>query len=111
MGADVIKVEGPGGDIMRQIGPGRSLGMGVVFLVANRGKRSIVIDLTHPDGRETLLRLARKANAIVYNVRSQAMARLRLDYESLAAVNPAIVYVGMFGFSQSGPYASKPRLR
>lgn len=108
MGADVIKVESPDGDIVRQIGPSRTPGIGGIFLNANRGKRSIVVDLKHPDGRATLLRLARKANAIIYNVRPQAMARLGLDYESLAAVNPAIVYVGVFGFSQSGPYASKP---
>lgn len=108
MGANVIKVESPDGDIVRQIGPGRTPGMGGMFLNTNRGKHSIVIDLKHPQGRETLLRLARTASAIVYNVRPQAMARLGLAYESLAAVNPAIVYVGLFGFSQSGPYASKP---
>lgn len=107
MGADVIKVESPEGDIMRQIGPGRTPGMGGIFLNANRGKRSIVIDLKHPNGRETLLRLARKTNAIVYNVRPQAMARLGLAYADLASVNPAIVYVGLIGFGQSGPYASK----
>jgi crotonobetainyl-CoA:carnitine CoA-transferase CaiB-like acyl-CoA transferase len=107
MGADVIKVESPEGDIVRQIGPGRTPGMGGMFLNANRGKRSIAIDLKHPDGRDALLRLAKKADAIVYNVRPQAMARLGLDYETLAAVNPAIVYVGVFGYGQSGPYASK----
>src|SRR5215831_24218 len=108
MGADVIKVESPEGDIVRQLGPGRSNGMGGMFLNANRGKRSIVIDLKQADGREVLLRLAKAANAIVYNVRPQAMARLGLDYEALAAANPAILYVGLFGYGQSGPYAAKP---
>jgi crotonobetainyl-CoA:carnitine CoA-transferase CaiB-like acyl-CoA transferase len=108
MGANVIKVESPDGDIVRQIGPGRTPGMGGMFLNANRGKRSIAIDLKHPDGRETLLRLAAKADAIVYNVRPQAMARLGLDYETLAQANPRIVYVGVFGYGQNGPYASKP---
>ena len=108
MGADVIKVESPDGDIVRQIGPGRTPGMGGMFLNANRGKRSIAIDLKHPDGRDALLRLAENADAIVYNVRPQAMARLGLDYETLAKANPKIVYVGVFGYGQNGPYASKP---
>jgi crotonobetainyl-CoA:carnitine CoA-transferase CaiB-like acyl-CoA transferase len=108
MGADVIKVESPEGDIVRQLGPGRTKGMGGMFLNANRGKRSIVIDLKQAEGRATLLRLARGANAIVYNVRPQAMARLGLDYEVLAAANPAILYVGLFGYGQTGPYAAKP---
>jgi crotonobetainyl-CoA:carnitine CoA-transferase CaiB-like acyl-CoA transferase len=108
MGADVIKVESPEGDIVRQLGPGRTQGMGGMFLNANRGKRSIVIDLKHADGRDALLRLAARANAIVYNVRPQAMARLGLGYDALAAANPAILYVGVFGYGQSGPYASKP---
>ena len=76
MGANVIKVESPEGDIVRQLGPGRTPGMGGMFLNANRGKRSIAIDLKNPDGRAALLRLAGKADAIVYNVRPQAMARI-----------------------------------
>src|SRR5436189_3574943 len=110
MGAWAIKVESPEGDIVRQHGPGRTPGMGGMFLNANRGKRSIVIDLKNPAGREALLRLATKANAIIYNVRPQAMARLGLDHEALAAANPSIVYVGLFGYGQSGPYAAKPEL-
>jgi len=108
MGGCVIKVESPEGDIVRQLGPGRTPGMGGMFLNANRGKRSIVIDLKNPAGRDALLRLATKANAIIYNVRPQAMARLGLDYEALATANPSIVYVGLFGYGQSGPYAAKP---
>src|SRR5712671_2858864 len=95
MGANVVKVESPDGDIVRQLGPGRTPGMGGMFLNANRGKRSIAVDLKHPDGRDAVLRLARRANALVYNVRPQAMARLGLDYETLVKVNPGIVYVGV----------------
>jgi crotonobetainyl-CoA:carnitine CoA-transferase CaiB-like acyl-CoA transferase len=107
-GADVIKVESPDGDITRQIGPVRNPGMGPIFLNANRSKRSISLDLKKPAGRDVLLRLAAKADVLVYNVRPQAMARLKLDYASVAAVNPGIVYAGMFGFGQDGPYAAKP---
>lgn len=107
-GADVIKVESPDGDITRQIGPVRNPAMGPVFLNANRSKRSIGLDLKIPAGRDALLRLAANADVLVYNVRPQAMARLRLDYDSVAAVNPRIVYAGMFGFGQDGPYAAKP---
>src|SRR3569623_590942 len=108
MGADVIKVESPEGDIVRQIGPGRTAGMGGMFLNVNRGKRSIVLDLKKPDARDALLRLVKQANALVYNVRPQAMARLGLDYETLRAINPGLVYVGAFGYGQAGPYAAKP---
>ncbi len=108
MGARVIKVESPEGDIVRQIAPGRTKGMGGMFLNANRGKRSIVIDLKKPEGRAALLKLAATADALVYNVRPQAMARLGLDYDTLAAVNPRLVYVGVFGYGQNGPYAAKP---
>ena len=107
-GADVIKVEALEGDITRQIGPARHPGMGPVYLNANRSKRSISLDLKTPAGRAVLLRLASTADVLVYNVRPQAMARLKLDYESVAAVNPRIVYAGMFGFGQDGPYAAKP---
>lgn len=107
-GADVIKVESPDGDITRQIGPTRHPGMGPIFLNANRSKRSIALDLKAPAGRDALLRLASTADVLVYNVRPQAMARLKLDYDSVAAVNPRIVYAGMFGFGQQGPYAAKP---
>lgn len=107
-GADVIKVESPDGDITRQIGPTRNPEMGPIYLNANRSKRSIVLDLKTEAGRDVLLRLVATADVLVYNVRPQAMARLRLDYASVAAVNPRIVYAGMFGFGQDGPYAAKP---
>lgn len=108
MGADVIKVEAPDGDLIRQVGPARNPGMGALYLNANRSKRSICIDLKTAEGRDLLLRLAGDADALVYNVRPRAMARLGLDYEAVSAANPRIVYAGLFGFDQAGPYAAKP---
>src|SRR3546814_16351051 len=74
---------------------------------ANRGKRSIVLDLKLPDGREALRRRARTADVLFYNVRPQAMARLGLSYEDVAAVNPAIIDAGVFGYGPDGPYAAR----
>ncbi|MGJ7497396.1 CaiB/BaiF CoA transferase family protein [Variovorax sp. RT4R15] len=108
MGADVIKVEAPHGDLVRQIGPVRNEGMGPVFLNANRNKRSIVLDLKRPDGLAALRRLIADSDVLMYNVRPQAMARLGLSYEEVAAINPLIVYAGLFGFGQDGPYAARP---
>lgn len=107
-GADVVKIESPEGDIMRWAGPARHEGMGHLYLTTNRSKRSIVVNLKHPEGRKTLLDLAAAADAMVYNIRPQAMARVGLTYEELSAVNPRIIYVGAFGFSQRGPYADRP---
>jgi crotonobetainyl-CoA:carnitine CoA-transferase CaiB-like acyl-CoA transferase len=107
-GADVIKVESPDGDVTRQIGPTRHPGMGPVFLNTNRSKRSICLDLKKPAGREAVLRLIEKADVLVYNVRPQAMARLQLGYDVVSKINPRLVYAGVFGFGQDGPYAAKP---
>src|SRR5262245_26006020 len=107
-GADVVKVEPPEGDGRRQIGPTRHAGMGPVFLNTNRSKRSICLDLKKPAGRDAVLRLLRTADVLVYNVRPQAMARLQLGYDVVSKVNPRLVYAGVFGFGQDGPYAAKP---
>jgi crotonobetainyl-CoA:carnitine CoA-transferase CaiB-like acyl-CoA transferase len=106
-GADVIKVEPPGGDVMRYAWPFRNAGMGHIFLNANRNKRSIVLDLKQEAAREACLALAGKADVLVYNIRPQAMARLKLGYDDVRKVNPKIIYVGCFGYSQRGPYAAK----
>ncbi|HJS38971.1 MAG TPA: CoA transferase [Burkholderiales bacterium] len=106
-GADVVKVEPPEGDIMRYAWPFRSKGMGHIFLNANRNKRGIVLDLKKAEAREACLALAARADVLVYNIRPQAMARLKLGYEDVKAVNPRIIYVGTFGYSQRGPYAAK----
>jgi crotonobetainyl-CoA:carnitine CoA-transferase CaiB-like acyl-CoA transferase len=108
MGADVLKVEAPEGDVVRLIGPARHPGMGCMFLTINRGKRSIALDLKQPEGRDALLRLARNADVLVTNIRPRAMARLGLDYEEVRAVNPRIVYASVLGFGQDGPYAAQP---
>jgi crotonobetainyl-CoA:carnitine CoA-transferase CaiB-like acyl-CoA transferase len=106
-GADVIKVEPPGGDIMRHNAPMRSKGMGHIFMNANRNKRSVVLDLKQDTARAACLAIAKDADVLVYNIRPQAMARLKLGYEDVRAVNPRIIYVGAFGYSQRGPYAAR----
>jgi formyl-CoA transferase len=107
-GADVIKVENLEGDVTRMIGPTRHHGMGPVFLNANRSKRSIALDLKKPGGRESVLRLMKAADVLLYNVRPQAMARLQLGYDVVSKINPRMIYAGVFGFGQDGPYAAKP---
>jgi crotonobetainyl-CoA:carnitine CoA-transferase CaiB-like acyl-CoA transferase len=107
-GADVIKVESPDGDITRHIGPTRHPGMGPVFLNTNRSKRSIALDLKKPAGRDVVLRLIESADVLMYNVRPQAMARLQLGYDIISKLNPRLIYAGVFGFGQDGPYAAKP---
>lgn len=106
-GADVVKVEAPDGDLVRQIGPARHDGMGPIYLNANRSKRSITLDLKSARGRDALLRLCETADVFAYNVRANAMKRLGLTYEDLTAVNPKIIYAGMFGYDQTGPYAAR----
>ena len=106
-GADVVKVEPPDGDVMRYAWPFRNPGMGHIFLNANRNKRSVVLDLKQPAARDACLALAARADVLVYNIRPQAMARLRLSYDDVRAVNGRIIYVGCFGYSQRGPYAAK----
>ncbi|MEO8296244.1 MAG: CoA transferase [Burkholderiales bacterium] len=108
LGADVIKIEPPTGDATRKIGPGGEEKMGPLFLGVNRNKRSLVLDLKQPEGLAVLMKLAATADVLTYNVRPAAMARLGLTYEALSAVNPRLVYVGMFGFSQRGRYAPSP---
>lgn len=107
-GADVVKIEPPGGDVMRQAGPTKSPGMGPVYLAANRNKRSLALDLQREAGRHILLQMARRADVLVYNLRPQALQRLGLDYPVLQAANPALVVVGGLGFGQRGRYAVRP---
>ena len=107
-GADVIKVEAPGGDVMRYAGPSRHPGMGSLFMFMNRGKRSIVLDLKRVEARDALLRVCERADVFITNVRPAAMRRLGLGYDDVAAVNARMVYVDLVGYGQDGPYAAKP---
>jgi crotonobetainyl-CoA:carnitine CoA-transferase CaiB-like acyl-CoA transferase len=110
MGADVIKIEPPGGDSNRQLGASRHPGMAALYLTCNRNKRSVVLDVKQPAGREAVLDLARTADVFVHNNRPQVMTRLGLDYEALRAVNPMLIYCGSYGYARKGPYGSKGAL-
>jgi len=110
MGADVIKVEPPGGDSNRQLGAARHPGMAALYLTCNRNKRSIVLDVKQPAGREAVLDLVRTADVFVHNNRPQVMTKLGLDYAALSAVNPMLIYCGSYGYARRGPYGSKGAL-
>src|SRR5436309_3728921 len=98
MGAEVIKVETPDGDPMRQIGPARHPGMAAYFLNLNRNKKSLVLDLKRPEAQEAMRRLAATADVLVHNMRPAAAARLGIDYQAISAVNPRIVYAWASGW-------------
>jgi len=104
MGADVIKVEAPAGDIVRDLGGGKNPGMGPIFLNANHGKRSIALDLKHPEGIAILHRLLAEADVFVTNMRPEAVHRLGLNYADLQQENPRLVHAVLPGFGSGGPY-------
>ncbi len=108
-GADVIKVEALSGDIARSLA-GRAVtpNMSSKFIHLNRNKRSVALDLKKPAGYDALLRLIKDADVLLWNVRPSAMARLKLSYDEVRAVNPRIIYCGLFGFGQGGRYREKP---
>jgi crotonobetainyl-CoA:carnitine CoA-transferase CaiB-like acyl-CoA transferase len=106
-GAEVIKVERPGiGDIARFVGVAVN-GMSSLYLVCNRGKRSIVVDLQQPEGVEIVLALAAEADVVIENYRPGVMERLGLGYEHVRAVNPGVVYASLTGFGSVGPNAGR----
>jgi crotonobetainyl-CoA:carnitine CoA-transferase CaiB-like acyl-CoA transferase len=106
-GAEVIKIEPPDGDVVRQRPPLRG-GMSTYYAAMNCGKRSIVLDLQTDAGRRLARELALKADVVVENFRPGVMKRLGLDYESLAGENPRLVYASISGFGQTGPRAQTP---
>ena len=113
LGAEVIKVESPSGDDTRRWGPpaidnGDGTADAAYFHACNRGKRSIVVDFRKPEGCEIVRRLAGRADVVIENFKVGALEKYRLDYQSLKAVNPAIVYCSITGFGQDGPYAARP---
>jgi len=107
-GADVVKVEPPTGDAFRHTLPTHSPAMGHAYLQFNRNKRSLAIDLKAPDARDAFRRLIAQADIIVSNVRPSGMRGLGLDYDSVAAINPTIIYCAAYGYSERGPYAGRP---
>ncbi len=107
LGADVIKIEAAGGDSMRWVGPWHHPGMGPLFLQANRNKRSIVLDLKSAQGKAHALGLAQRADVLVSNVRPQGLQRLGLDYATVTAVNPSIIYCAAVGYGAGGPESGK----
>lgn len=108
LGADVIKVEPPGGDQTRYTGPAREPGMAAMFLALNRNKRSIAIDLKDPDGREELHRLLASADAMLHNIRPQKLTAIGLDAEAVRKRHPHLIYAFVSGFAAGGPYAGQP---
>lgn len=107
LGAEIVKVEPPGGDSNRQVGPARHPGMGALYLTCNRNKRSLVLDLKQDAGRRALLRLAARADVLVHNYRPAALERLGLGYEAVRAASPRIVFCGTYGYSKRGPYRDR----
>lgn len=104
MGADVIKVEAPAGDNTRFISIGPEPGLGGVFVNVNRGKRSIVLDLRSDEGKQALTDLISGADVFIHSMRARAIAKLGFDYDSVAKVNPSIVYTNCYGYGHRGPY-------
>ncbi len=107
MGADVIKVEGAD-RAARSMGFPMKGEDGAAFVALNRNKRSFTVDLKDPDGRQALLDLVATADVFVENYRVGVTGRLGIDYESLRAVNPRLIYASISGFGQTGPYAARP---
>ncbi|MGP3667067.1 MAG: CaiB/BaiF CoA transferase family protein [Candidatus Bathyarchaeota archaeon] len=108
MGAEIIKVEPPEGDVSRSWGPPFIEGESSYFLSINRNKKSIVVNLKFDKGREIVLKLAEKCDVFVENFRPGVAKRLGVDYEVVKKVNPKIVYCSISGFGQDGPYRDYP---
>ncbi len=115
LGADVIKVERPGaGDDTRSWGPpwlrdeaGEDTHVAAYYLCANRNKRSVTIDITRPEGQELVRKLAAESDVVLENFKLGGLKQYGLDYASLQAVNPRLVYCSITGFGQDGPYAPR----
>ncbi|MGZ8274029.1 MAG: CaiB/BaiF CoA transferase family protein [Burkholderiaceae bacterium] len=115
LGADVIKVERPGtGDDTRAWGPpylkdadGADTTEAAYYLAANRGKRSVTVDLAHREGQRVVRRLAERADVVVENYKVGQLARYGLDYATLGAINPRLIYCSITGFGQAGPHADR----
>jgi crotonobetainyl-CoA:carnitine CoA-transferase CaiB-like acyl-CoA transferase len=110
MGADVIKVEAPGGDSNRRLGASHHPGMAALYMTCNRNKRDVVLDVKQPEAKQALVDLVAGADVFVHNNRPQVMTKLGLDYAALKKVNPRLIYCGAYGYAKKGPYGSKGAL-
>ncbi|MFQ5827494.1 MAG: CaiB/BaiF CoA transferase family protein [Dehalococcoidia bacterium] len=108
LGAEVIKVEPPGGDITRVLSGPNLHGESYEFVAFNRNKKSIVLDLKSPGGKEALIDLVRVSDVLCNNFRPDVMERLGLGYESIKQINPRLIYSSVSGFGHSGPYSQRP---
>ena len=108
LGARVVKVEPPEGDIIRYVADERSTGLGSAFLNFNRGKESVVLDLATPEGRGTLDLLIDSADVFLHNMRPAAMRKLGIDPATVLARNPRVVYCHAVGYGSGGPYRDEP---
>lgn len=111
MGADVIKVEPPGqGDAARSVYQVTLGGEGVLYLTVNRNKRGITLDLSRPEGRQILYRLAERADVVIEGFRGGVAERLEIDYSHLSRLNPRLIYCSLSAFGPEGPWRDKPGL-
>ena len=112
LGAEIIKIEAPGrGDLARQLGMDEDLSdqnMGISFLAPNPGKKSVVLNLQHQEGKDILKQLVASADVLVENFRPGVMDRLGLGFETLKAINSRLIYCAISGFGQKGPLKSRP---
>lgn len=116
MGAEVIKIERPGkGDDTRSWGPpyakdleGQDTSESAYYLSANRGKKSVTVDITQEAGQKIIRQLARESDVVLENFKVGSLKKYGLDYESLIKVNPQLIYCSITGFGQTGPYANRP---
>ena len=108
LGAEVIKIEPPDGDSMRPIAPVAAPGMSAVFANCNRNKRSVVLDLKSEAGKAALMQLIPTADALVHNMRQEALDKLGFTYKAVHAANPRIIYAAAVGYGRHGRYAGKP---
>ena len=108
MGAEIIKIETPEGDVNRWTGESRSPGMSTGQLIKGRNKRSIILDLKVKKVRKVFEKLIQTADVFVHNIRPKAAKRLAIDYETIAELNHNIIYASATGFGETGPFADKP---
>jgi crotonobetainyl-CoA:carnitine CoA-transferase CaiB-like acyl-CoA transferase len=108
LGADIVKVEAPEGDTTRYTGPRISRDMASLFMGVNRNKRSIVLDLKTAQARDVLLRLVDQSDVFVHNIRPQKLESLGLGVELLCRRNPRLIYAGIHGWREDGPYRGRP---